>query len=105
MPSPVEAPKPIAAPVLTPFGRLAPEPEPKKAGSAVVQGRLSRWRAFALLMTLLVLAVAALLAAWRFVPERLPPMLQPAELMRHMGVTSSGFPLRRPAPPESQYDE
>jgi hypothetical protein len=105
MPSPVEAPKPIAAPVLTPFGRLAPEPEPKKGGSAVVQGRLSRWRAFALLMTLLVLAVAALLAAWRFVPERLPPMLQPAELMRHLGITSTGSPVRRPAPPESQYDE
>jgi hypothetical protein len=105
MPSPVEAPKPIAAPVLTPFGRLAPEPEPKKAGSAVVQGRLSRWRAFALLMTLLVLAVAALLAAWRLVPERLPPMLQPAELMRHLGITSTGSPVRRPAPPESQYDE
>jgi hypothetical protein len=105
MPSPVEAPKPIAAPVLTPFGRLAPEPEPKKAGPAVVQGRLSRWRAFALLMTLLVLAVAALLAAWRFVPERLPPMLQPAELMRHLGITSAGSPVRRPAPPESQYDE
>jgi hypothetical protein len=105
MPSPVEAPKPIAAPVLTPFGRLAPEPEPKKGGSAVVQGRLSRWRAFALLMTLLVLAVAALLAAWRFVPERLPPMLQPAELMRHLGITSTGPPARKPAPPESQYDE
>jgi hypothetical protein len=66
---------------------------------------LNRWRAVAVLMTLLVLAVAALLAAWRFVPERLPPMLQPAEVMRHMGVSSSGSPLRRPAPPESQYDE
>jgi hypothetical protein len=107
MPSPGAPPKPVAAPVLTPLGRLAPEEsEPKKDSSAVVRGSLTRWRAVAVLMTLLVLAVAALLAAWRFVPERLPPMLQPAEVMRHMGVWSSGSPLpRRPAPPESQYDE
>jgi hypothetical protein len=105
IPVPAAQPKPVAAPVLTPLGRQPPEPGPKKDISAVVRGRLSRWRAFAVLMTLLVLAVAALLAAWRFVPERVPPMLQPSEVMRQIGVTSPGSPLRRPAPPESQYDE
>jgi hypothetical protein len=68
--------------------------------------QLRRWRAFAILMSLLVLAVVALLAAWRFVPDRLPAILQPLELMRHVGVSVPGAPPRRaPAPPESQFDE
>jgi hypothetical protein len=68
--------------------------------------QLRRWRAFAILMSLFVLAVAALLAAWRFVPDRLPAILQPLELMRHVGVSVPGAPPRRaPAPPESQFDE
>jgi hypothetical protein len=68
--------------------------------------QLRRWRAFAILMSLLVLALVALLAAWRFVPDRLPPILQPLELMRHVGVSVPGAPPRRaPAPPESQFDE
>jgi anti-sigma-K factor RskA len=103
-------PKPAVAPVLTPGMKRTPDVEskvePKKRDAAVVQGRLTRWRAFAVLMTLLVLAVAALLAAWRFVPERVPPMLRPAEVMRLMGVTAVGSPPpRKPAPPESQFDE
>ena len=69
--------------------------------------RLTRWRAFAALMTLVVLGVAALLAAWRFVPERVPPALQPVELMRLVGVTIAPPPPppRPQAPPESQFDE
>jgi hypothetical protein len=68
--------------------------------------QLIRWRAFAILMSLFVLAVVALLAAWRFVPDRLPAILQPLELMRHVGVSVPGAPPRRaPAPPESQFDE
>jgi anti-sigma-K factor RskA len=68
--------------------------------------RLRRWRAFALLMTLVVVALAALLAAWRFAPDRVPPMLQPLELMRQAGVPLPAIPApRRPAPPESRFDE
>jgi hypothetical protein len=71
-----------------------------------VHRRLRRWRAFAILMTLIVLGVAALLAAWRFAPDRLPPMLQPLELMRQAGIPLPAMPVpRRPAPPESQFDE
>ena len=65
-----------------------------------------RWRAFAILMTLIVLAVGALLAAWKFVPERVPPMLQPIELLRHVGVTApAASPPRRPVPPPSLHEE
>jgi anti-sigma-K factor RskA len=67
---------------------------------AAIHRRLRRWRAFAILMTLVVAAVAALLAAWKFVPERVPPVLQPFELLRYVGVTPRGaVPSRRPVPP------
>jgi hypothetical protein len=114
-PEPSPAPKPpaAAAPVLTPGVTRAPPVErqveaqaPAADLTAKMRRRVGRWRAFAVLMTLLVLAVAALLAAWRFVPERVPPQLHPAELMRLVGVTvGSGAPPRPPAPPESQFDE
>jgi hypothetical protein len=88
------------------------EPASKTRAQAVepavlsLQRELRRWRAFAILMSLLVLAVVVLLAAWRFVPERLPSILQPLELMRHVGVSVPGAPRpRASAPPESQFDE
>jgi len=109
-PAPIPAPKAPVAPVLTPGGKRTPDVEPKaeprKDQAARMKGRLTRWRVFAVLLLLLVLAVAALLSAWRFVPERVPPVLRPAEVLRVIGVTLAGSgPLRRPAPPESQFDE
>jgi hypothetical protein len=56
-------------------------------------------------MTLVVAAVAALLAAWKFAPERVPPVLQPFELLRYVGVTPRAAPSRRPAPPPSHLEE
>src|SRR5262244_1004708 len=74
--------------------------------TGAVHRRMRRWRAFAILMTLVVAAVAALLAAWTFAPDRVPPMLQPVELLRQIGVSlPSGPAPRRPAPPGSQFDE
>jgi hypothetical protein len=68
--------------------------------------KLRRWRAFAILMALVVVAVAALLAAWRFAPDRVPAMLKPLELMRQAGVPLPAIPApRRPAPPEFRFDE
>jgi hypothetical protein len=74
---------------------------------AVARRGMRRWRAFAILMTLVVAAVAGLLAAWKFAPERVPPQLQPFELLRHVGVTppASTFQLRRPILPPSRYEE
>jgi anti-sigma-K factor RskA len=88
-----EAPSEARIPVIAP-------------ATAAVHRRMRRWRAFAILMTLVVAAVAALLAAWTFAPDRVPPMLQPVELMRQIGVSlPSAAAPRRPAPPESQFDE
>jgi anti-sigma-K factor RskA len=89
----LEAPSEARTPVIAP-------------ATAAVHRRMRRWRAFAILMTLVVAAVAALLAAWMFAPDRVPPMLQPVELMRQIGVPlPSAAAPRRPAPPESQFDE
>jgi hypothetical protein len=101
-----ELPPPPVAPVVTAEEKWTPAVEPQQAVMAARRG-LRRWRAFALLMTLVVLAVAALLAAWRFAPERVPPMLRPLELMRQMGVTipAGAPPPRRPLPPQTQFDE
>ncbi len=74
--------------------------------AAAARRGLRRWRAFAILMMLAVLAVAALLAAWRFAPERVPPMLQPIEVLRQVGVElPSAARSRRPVPPPSQLEE
>ena len=118
------APRPDATPAQTPaVGPVSPAPvgppaaaaleAPSEArtpliapATAAVHRRMRRWRAFAILMTLVVAAVAALLAAWMFAPDRVPPMLQPVELMRQIGVPlPSAAAPRRPAPPESQFDE
>src|SRR6266478_4059984 len=105
--SAVEAvPSPPVAPAIA---AAAPQPTRDQAlerTTALVRRRLRRWRAFAILMALVVAAIGALLAAWRFVPDRVPPSLQPLELMRYVGVAlPTGPAQRRPAPPESRFDE
>ncbi len=75
----------------------------------VMGRRLAGWRALALLMMLVVMSAAALVAAWRFVPELVPPYLQPLELLRRVGVSlptpTTSAPPARPRPPVSRYDE
>jgi hypothetical protein len=115
---PSSAPSPtspsVAAPPLKAAAPLAPPPIPaprmpavERDGNATlrVQRRLRRWRAFAALLVLVVMAAGGLIAAWKFVPDRVPPMLHPVELMRLVGVTIDARPVRKPAPPESQFDE
>jgi hypothetical protein len=96
-------PAPAAAPLI-PERASAPQvpaatPAPRRRGAPFA-------RTWATLMTLVVLAAGGLLAAWRFAPERVPPMLQPVEVLHRLGIAiPGGPPPRRPAPPESQYDE
>jgi hypothetical protein len=129
-PAPEAAPAPIAEPVPAPdatrtsaveavpsppvasAAAAAAEPSSEPRAQAVEPAALSLrrqlrgWQAFAILMALVVLAAAALLAGWRFAPDLVPPMLQPVELLRQVGVTLPAAPApRRPAPPESQFDE
>jgi hypothetical protein len=111
-PAPTAAIEPVSpAPVVPPAAAALEVPSEARTlagerATAAVHRRMRRWRAFAILMTLVVAAVAALLAAWTFAPDRVPPMLQPVELLRQIGVPlPSGPAPRRPAPPGSQFDE
>jgi hypothetical protein len=73
---------------------------------SLIRRHLVRWRTVAVLMTLAVLAVAALLALWKYEPERVPPVLRPLALMRLVGISiNTSSTMREPAPPESQFDE
>jgi hypothetical protein len=102
-PAPTPAVEPVPSPPVVPPSAAAAVQAPSEARTPAVE---RRWRAFAILMTLVVAAVAVLLAAWRFVPDRVPSMLQPVELMRQIGIALPMGPApRRPAPPESQFDE
>jgi len=114
-PTPAAVVEPVVVPPVVPPSSpvaIVPTPEATRRMDetarqvAVIRRRLRRWRAFALLMTLVVAAVAALLAAWKFAPERVPPMLQPSEVLRHVGVTPrAAGPSRRPVPPPSHLEE
>ncbi len=92
------------APPPTPAPRM-PAVERDDNATLRVRRRLRRWRAFAALLVLVLIAAGGLIAAWKLVPDRVPPMLHPAELMRLVGVTIDARPARKPAPPESQFDE
>jgi hypothetical protein len=71
----------------------------------VIRSR-GRWRAAAAAMTLLVVGLMALLAAWKFVPDRLPAGLRPAPVLMSLGIQA--LPTSAPAvkrPPAPAFDE
>jgi uncharacterized membrane protein len=83
--------------------RLRVEPP---AASEPRRGRAGLWKALTAILTLILLAFAGLIAAWRFAPDRLPAALLPIEVLRELGIALPGSPPPRPpAPPESRYDE
>ena len=81
--------------------RPVPYLAPEVAGD--LRPALRRWRAVAVMMTVLVLAVGGLLAAWRYAPERLPSQLRATNLL-HIDVAPPAT-ARPKAPPESEFDE
>jgi hypothetical protein len=95
-------------PALEPTDKLPEkfqQDRPAEITIAVIRSR-ARWRVFGVGLTVLVMGLVAMLAAWRFVPDRLPAALRPAELMMSIGIDAipKGL-LVKPAPPESQFDE
>jgi hypothetical protein len=86
--------------------RQEPRPRPVPEITVDVIRSRGRWRAFGLGMTVLLVGLVAMLAIWRFVPDRLPAVLRPANLMMSIGIDPGPQGLRvKPAPPESQFDE
>jgi len=95
----------LSAPAVPAPTTRAPMAEPAD-GSLVIGRRLRWWRALAALLILILVAAGGLVAAWKYVPERVPPALRAAELLRVVGITvAPAGPVRKPAPPESQFDE
>jgi hypothetical protein len=66
---------------------------------------LLRWRLVAVFMALVAIALAGLISAWRYIPERLPPQLRAAPFLNIRVSESPPAPVRPPPPPESQFDE
>jgi hypothetical protein len=64
--------------------------------------KVGRWRFATLTMTLIAFGLGGLIAAWRFVPERLPQQLRPAEVLKISGIQQ---PERKPAPHGTQFEE
>jgi pyruvate/2-oxoglutarate dehydrogenase complex dihydrolipoamide acyltransferase (E2) component len=103
---------PVAIPTPAPLNLPDKPPDRERPGRAaeiaseVIRSR-GRWRIFGLCMTVLVMGLVALLAAWRFIPDRLPARLRPAELMTSIGIQPlpRAAPVLKPAPPEAQFDE
>ena len=103
LPGQAAGPASAAAAVLTPSVPL-PAPAPIEWADTAPGTRRGGtfWRMLAMLMTVVVVALGGLIAAWRFAPEHVPPVLHPLELMRAAGISVSAG---RPPPPESQFDE
>jgi hypothetical protein len=62
------------------------------------------WRALGPLMTLIAAALAGLIVAWRYVPDRLPPQLQPSALL-NMAPTLANAAKKPPRRLTSQFEE
>jgi len=68
----------------------------------VQERRLETWRAAMLFMTVVAIGLSSLIAAWRFVPERLPPRLTPNAIL---GLPDLGPSERIPAQHGTQFEE
>jgi len=78
----------------------------RQAATDLVRSR-DRWRVFGMLMVLVAAGFAGLVAAWRFMPDRVPARLRPAELMLSIGIdtTPPPVPASKGPPPTSEFDE
>ena len=105
-------------------GKLAPEPVPTKVEPwptgaprrdtmltpadlarltfRTQERRLETWRAAMLFMSVVALGLGSLIAAWRFVPERLPLRMQPTAVL---GLPDLGPSERIPAQHGTQFEE
>ena len=108
----IPAAPPLPPPALKLPDKRSDRPEPRRSARGpeitidVIRSR-GRWRVLGVCMTLLVMGLVALLAAWRFVPDRLPAGLRPAQLMMSLGIQAlpnTAAAVKR-APPEPQFDE
>ncbi len=105
-------PPPTLTPPLARYGEADQKPA-RRVGRQpevtidVIRSR-GRWRAFSMLMLVLVAALAGLVASWKFLPGQLPSGLRPAQLMMSLGIEASSSgeaPAAKRTPPEAAFDE
>jgi hypothetical protein len=100
----------IPPPIPPPPVKVSEKPRSQRMGRPeidVIRSR-GRWRVVGVCMTLLVMGLAALLAAWKFIPDRLPAELRPAQLMMSIGIEGlpkPAAPAVKPASPIAPFDE
>jgi hypothetical protein len=87
----------------TPTALLVPEDArlPAVHAPAPRPARVGGWRAATFFMTLIAFGLGGLIAAWRFVPDRLPLQLRPQEVLKISGVGSE----KKPAQHGTQFEE
>jgi hypothetical protein len=104
--SPAPAPPLVTLPDKAPDHAGERAAQQAKITTDVIHSR-NRWRRVGVFMILVTVGLAALLAAWRFIPDRLPARLRPAELMTSLGIQPppAGAPAARPAAPDGQFEE
>lgn len=101
------APQPTPAPV-TPPRRLIDREAAVSDDADVeeVPRPLRRWRLFAVAVSLVAIALASLIGAWRFAPDLLPAQLSANSLLHLSSVPRELPPLPPPRkPPPPQFDE
>jgi hypothetical protein len=103
----VPPPPPPSPPKLT--TALVPEPSRsvvRRDEDVPVHPRPARGlRAFAVLMTVVAFALAGLIAAWRFIPDRLPHPLRPTVVLHMPDDDVGSTPRGREGPPPPPFDE
>jgi hypothetical protein len=82
--------------------QVAPRVTPKEAEA--LRPALRRWRAVAVLLFMVALALGVLMAVWRYAPERLPPELSVHSVL-NMPLPPPPAPPKPKPPPESVFDE
>jgi anti-sigma-K factor RskA len=104
--APQSAPSPTAIPTTPPRRLIERDAAVSHDDVQETPRPLRRWRLFAVMMSLVAIALAGLIGAWRFAPELLPPQLSANSLL-HMSSEPSELPPLPPPrkPPPPPFDE
>jgi anti-sigma-K factor RskA len=100
-----ETPAVLAAEAVLPVRAKESAPAPAVEQPSGVRQSLRRWRLAAVLTTVVAAALAGLIAAWRYAPERLPQQLRAADVLNMRAPEPRPASVRPTAPPESRFDE
>jgi len=97
------------APDVVPRGFVPPAPMSTRGTPAVVEVPVVRpggrgWMAATLMMALIAVALAGLISAWRFIPDRLPPQLR-ANAVLNLTTQAKPAPKEVARPKPAPFDE